>query len=84
MAITNDCLYEHTCLYSFSDCFSGRENDRIRIVMEAFGLTVIFICAILYALKHVKKTLTVGENAKGCQNCPLDSRDFTKRRNMSS
>jgi len=38
--------------------------------METFGLIIILIFAAFYVLRHVKRTLTVGEDDKGCQNCP--------------
>ena len=71
MAIINDLLYEYTCLYGLTDCFSGWKNDRIRIIMESFGLAIFLVLAILYVLRYVKQTLTIGEGGKGCQNCPV-------------
>ncbi len=70
LAISYDCLYEHICLYSLTDCFSGRKTDRTGIIMEELALTLILILAARYVFRHVKRTLMIGENDKGCQHCP--------------
>ena len=38
--------------------------------MEELALTLILILAALYVFRHVKRTLMIGENDKGCQHCP--------------
>ncbi|MEE9117941.1 MAG: hypothetical protein V3U02_05025 [Calditrichia bacterium] len=38
--------------------------------MEQLALTLILILAALYVFRHVKRTLMIGENDKGCQHCP--------------
>ena len=47
--------------------------------MEEFGLIIILIFATFYVLRHVKRTLTVGESDKGCQNCPAVKKLTTKK-----
>ena len=47
--------------------------------MEEFGLIIILIFATFYVLRHVKRTLTVGEIDKGCQNCPAVKKLTTKK-----
>jgi hypothetical protein len=39
-------------------------------MIEKLGLIIILILASIYVFRHVRRTLTVGEDDKNCQNCP--------------
>jgi hypothetical protein len=41
--------------------------------METLGLIIILLLAIIYVLRHVRRTLTVGEDETKCQDCPIIS-----------
>jgi len=40
-------------------------------MIENLGLVIIFILAIFYVIKHIKRILINGENETSCQNCPV-------------
>lgn len=40
--------------------------------METIGLLVILIIALIYVYKHVRRTVTIGEDSIDCANCPVD------------
>jgi hypothetical protein len=40
-------------------------------MMETLGLVVIVLTAVYYIFRHMKRTLTVGEEEAKCQNCPV-------------
>jgi hypothetical protein len=40
--------------------------------METLGLIVILLLAVIYVLRHVRRTLTVGEDEMKCQNCHVE------------
>jgi hypothetical protein len=39
-------------------------------MIETFALLFILTIALLYVIRHIRRTLIVGEDDKNCQNCP--------------
>ncbi len=39
--------------------------------METAGLLIILILALVYVLRHIRRTLTVGEENTDCTNCQV-------------
>ena len=48
--------------------------------MEVFILGVILAAALAYTARHIKRTLTVGEDGHACAACPLIKNPLAQKR----
>ncbi len=48
--------------------------------MEVFILGVILAAALAYTARHIKRTLTVGEDGHACAACPLIKSPLAQKR----